>query len=113
MPLHITRTTGAEVAARFGEPFARAIGEAPEATWHGPIASSYGEHFVYVTAREAAELGSVSSLRARLVLDRERDAKTALVAREVRAMRAGYRIEVERDQAQQSEEEAREPEIMD
>ncbi len=113
LPLQVARATAREVAARFGGPFARALDEAPEASWHGPIPSSYGEHFVYITGRESAQLDGVPSLRARLMADRERDAKTMLVAREVRAMRAGYRVEVRRDQTEPAGPEARAPELMD
>jgi hypothetical protein len=112
LPLQVVRSTKAEIAARFGAAFAAGLDQAPEATWHGPLASSYGEHFVHVTAREPSELGSLRELRTRLLADRERDLKTARVAREVREMRARYRVEVRRERARPSEQ-GRAPDLMD
>lgn len=43
--------TEAELAERFGEPFARQVFEAPLGRWSAPIASRYGVHRVRVTAR--------------------------------------------------------------
>jgi len=96
LPLHIARASEAEVASRFGEPFLRGLRELDGAGWQGPIASSYGLHLVLVSSREAAGLDALAELRPRLLSDRERDLKTALVAREVRRLRSNYRIDVRR-----------------
>jgi hypothetical protein len=106
LPLEVTRATDAELASRFGGAFAKTLAEAPMDVWHGPISSSYGEHFVQVTLREPARLGSLEELRTRLMADRDRDLKTASVAREVRSLRQHYRIEV-RSESGEPEVEAR------
>ncbi len=96
LPLEISRATAAEIAARFGETFEQGLREAPVGSWVGPISSSYGDHFVRVVTREPAQLANVDELRTRLLADRDKDLKSAQVAREVRNLREGYRVEVRR-----------------
>lgn len=59
MPLSELR----EVAATFGDGFARALAEAPEGEWTGPLASSYGLHLVLVRERVAPEAPSLAAVR--------------------------------------------------
>jgi hypothetical protein len=96
LPQRISRASAPEIAARFGDGFARELEGALEGRWVGPLSSSYGHHFVWISRREAPRMPRVDELRARLILDRETDLKTLAVAREVRALREGYRIEVRR-----------------
>jgi hypothetical protein len=56
--------THAELAASFGEPFARAVAALPIGRWSAAIPSSYGVHHVFVherTPARAARLGEVRS----------------------------------------------------
>ncbi len=52
-----------EVAAIFGETFARQLAAAPPGEWSGPFDSSYGRHLVLVRERVAAEEPSLASIR--------------------------------------------------
>jgi hypothetical protein len=55
--------TQAELAARFGEPFARSVAALPVGRWSGPIASSYGLHHVFVHDRTPARTPRLEAVR--------------------------------------------------
>ena len=55
--------TQAELAASFGEPFARAVATLPPGRWSGPIASSYGLHRVFVHERTPARAARLEEVR--------------------------------------------------
>lgn len=60
-----------EVQRLFGGRFADAI-MALEPGWHGPIASGYGLHLVYIREREEGRLPEYTEVRDRLVMDYNR-----------------------------------------
>lgn len=55
--------THAELAASFGEPFARALAELPVGRWSAAIASSYGLHHVFVHERTPARAARLAEVR--------------------------------------------------
>lgn len=98
LPLEIKRASKREIAARFGDAFANELEALKAGGWRGPIASSFGQHFVYITASEPERLPDVEEIRARLTSDLQHDLRKELIQRELRALRSRYRIEVKRSQ---------------
>jgi len=59
---------GADALARaFGAGFAREVAALPVGGWHGPVASSYGAHLVWVEEHEPARLAPLAEVRGRVV----------------------------------------------
>jgi hypothetical protein len=52
-----------EVKKTFGEQFASALSALPVGQWRGPVSSSYGEHFVILSHRDADYLPSLAEVR--------------------------------------------------
>jgi hypothetical protein len=77
---HLPPRTQAELAASFGEAFARAVAGLPSGRWSGPIASSYGLHRVFVQERTPGRAARLEEVRAAL-----REAVFALRAEQVLA----------------------------
>jgi hypothetical protein len=55
-----------ELAASFGDGFARAVEALPPGRWSGPIASSYGRHRVWVQERTPGRAARLEEVRSRL-----------------------------------------------
>jgi len=58
---------GDALARAFGAGFAREVAALPVGGWHGPIASSYGAHLVWVEEHEPARLAPLDEVRGRVV----------------------------------------------
>ncbi len=52
-----------EVASLFGQQFAAAVVDVEPGAWHGPIASGYGVHLVFVDDRSEARLPELDEIR--------------------------------------------------
>jgi hypothetical protein len=52
-----------EVASLFGESFAKQISVMEQGRWQGPIASSFGQHFVYIGERISGTLPPLDAVR--------------------------------------------------
>jgi len=63
---HLPPRTQAELAAGFGEAFARAVAELPSGRWSGPIESSYGLHRVFVHERTPGRAARLEEVRGAL-----------------------------------------------
>jgi hypothetical protein len=99
LPRQLQSASTREIAARFGDAFAEALVNAPPAQWHGPIASSYGLHFVWLSSREPARLPPLTELRQRVAADWLHDRREQAVLSNLRALRSQYRIEVQRQRS--------------
>jgi PPIC-type PPIASE domain len=51
------------VAKQFGKQFTAQLGAVQTGQWHGPIASSYGAHLVFVSARTEGRLPALEEVR--------------------------------------------------
>jgi hypothetical protein len=91
-----------QIARRLGPDFARGAFEADERRWAGPVASSYGVHFVWLHERIPASLARLDLVRAEVrgaVLEqREREA----IEQHLADLRSTAVIEIE-DVSSQSE----------
>ncbi|MDH3198544.1 MAG: peptidylprolyl isomerase [Candidatus Krumholzibacteria bacterium] len=94
LPPAMASATPSEVAGFFGAAFAEALAEAPDATWSGPVASSFGLHLVRVGTRVPGRLPPFED--ARRFVEREWAAEQRDETRErfYRALRGRYDIEV-------------------
>ncbi len=63
LPRALPSHSQAELAARLGPAFAEAALAGPDGRWFGPVASSYGQHLVWIRARTPARLSSLASVR--------------------------------------------------
>jgi hypothetical protein len=61
--------TELELAHLLGETFARAVIDAPEGRWQGPVTSTYGAHLVRVTRRTPERLPPFDEIEARVRAD--------------------------------------------
>ena len=62
----LDRANRAEVGRLFGQAFAERVFNLPRESWHGPIASPYGLHFVRVHERLTGEVPPLEAIRDRL-----------------------------------------------
>ncbi len=60
---HLPSRSQAELAASFGEAFARAVAILPPGRWSGPIASGYGLHRVFVHERTPGRAARIEEVR--------------------------------------------------
>lgn len=85
-----------EIDQRFGPHFAAQLRPCAEGSWCGPVASVYGAHLVRIDARREAELPALSAVRTRVLADYLHDRRRERLRERLRALRAEYRIDVER-----------------
>jgi len=85
-----------ELDVRFGPGFAAALAACAPGVWCGPIASTYGLHVVRVARRGEAVLPELAHVRPRVLADFQHDRRRERVRARLRALRASYRIDVER-----------------
>jgi len=83
-----------EVAREFGQAFADAIEKLPIGKWSGPVASGYGIHLIYVSAREEARVPPFERIRERLATDWLTDQRKAANERAYQRLRSRYEITV-------------------
>ena len=84
----------AELAARFGNAFARQAFAMPTGEWNGPLASSYGFHLVRVDARDDGGVPDVEAVRHRLVRHVEDDRADERLRRRVAKWRSRYDVAI-------------------
>ena len=86
------RQSGEQLSRRFGYEFTKnleALDLSPN-KWFGPIASTYGQHFVWIDEIELAREAVLSEVRSELVRDLERNAYKGVLATELDKLRMKY-----------------------
>lgn len=83
-----------QLARHFGASFVRNLEEAGPAAgqWSGPIRSTYGLHYVWVSALEASRDATLEEVRAQLVRDLESRARAAALQESIAAMREDFEV---------------------
>jgi hypothetical protein len=84
-----------EVAAQFGEQFARALLELPADRWVGPVASGYGAHLVRVEKREPARLPDLEEVRDAVTREWTTARRGELKEAQLDALLAKYKVTIE------------------
>lgn len=83
------------LARGFGPGFAEAISTLPVGAWQGPIASAYGEHLVWVTAREGSGYALLDDVRNQVVRAWKTDQRDLRAREFVARLRRSYDVRVE------------------
>jgi hypothetical protein len=91
----MTETPADLVARDFGEAFVVALEQAPVGEWTGPVDSSFGSHYVRVSARTAAVSPSLDAVRAAVVREWENDRRQRARSDEYARMRSQYGVSVD------------------
>jgi hypothetical protein len=84
-----------DIAGAFGERFADQIFNLEQGRWHGPIASSYGLHFVSIGERKAEGQLSLDAVRPAVRREWMNARRLEAEATLYRTLRARYRVVVE------------------
>lgn len=84
-----------EIRGIFGQKFAEAVWSQKPGTWHGPVASGYGVHAVYLHERSDARLPDYRDLKERLRSDWMGDKQRELSRRVYKELRGKYRVLLE------------------
>lgn len=87
-----------QVAGVFGSQFAEALFSLPDVAWQGPLVSEYGAHLVRITGIKPARVPALDEIRSRVLDDYMQQQLGELKDENYRAMRARYRVTVERSQ---------------
>jgi hypothetical protein len=87
--------TAAELDRSFGPGFAEAVAALPTGEWHGPIASAYGLHLVWVRNRASASVPELDAVRNQVVHALLKERERGQLRRRLAALRRQYTIVVE------------------
>lgn len=85
----------AEVATLFGPDFMKQLARLPMRTWHGPVASSYGVHLVWIEALGEAKPMAFDTMRETVLRDLIDERRRAANAEIVEKLRERYQVSVD------------------
>jgi len=83
-----------EIGRRFGPAFAEGAMAAPDGGWTGPIASSYGLHFVWIRERVAGGRRPLAEVRSAVLADWMRQREQEMMRERLSELRSVARIEI-------------------
>ena len=95
LPSRLTHTPADLVARDFGDAFAAALVKAPVGEWVGPIDSSFGTHYVRVSARTPAVNPPLGAVRDHVVREWENERRLRARTDAYAKMRSGYEVRIE------------------
>jgi hypothetical protein len=95
MPSTIIKSTQREVEGRFGAEFATAVFDVDPGTWSGPIASEYGQHLVFVTARAEGRLPDFPEVSRRVSVDLSAERRLAALDQLYAQVSDNYQVIIE------------------
>ena len=90
-----------EIARDFGRAFAEQISGLEIKQWHGPVASAYGLHLVYIGSREEASQPELDQVRSRVANDWLVEQRQAADERIYERLRSRYEISIVDQQSQE------------
>lgn len=91
----IRQASPISLRAMFGPDFVTSIQTLPIGVWSGPVASSFGLHFIRITARAPFKPASLVNVRKRVLNDYLVDQRSRLSQLAVARLRARYQIRFE------------------
>ena len=98
-PLLLPETLGltplSQIAAQFGDSFARDLAAAAPGHWIGPLKSAYGFHLVLVTAVEPARLPAFADVRDAVQREWFAARRSVVVDEQYQKLRARYRVRID------------------
>ena len=88
------RQTPGQLARHFGAAFVKNLQQLdPQpGTWRGPVRSTYGLHYVWVSELEPERDATPEEVRGQLLRDLESRAKAAALKESIAAMRENYEV---------------------
>ncbi len=95
LPVQLDDATNQQITATFGEGFAELVAKATLDEWHGPIRSSFGDHFVLVSKRVDARVPPLSEIREALERDWRDAERLKLRQAYYDDVRGRYRIDID------------------
>jgi parvulin-like peptidyl-prolyl cis-trans isomerase-like protein len=95
LPHRMMQTPADLVARDFGPAFAAALEQAPVGEWVGPIDSSFGAHYVRVSARTPAAAPPLAAVRDQVVREWENDRRQRARNDAYAKMRGEYQVSIE------------------
>ena len=95
LPSRMTQTPADLVARDFGDAFAAALVKAPVGEWVGPIDSSFGTHYVRVSARTPAVNPPLGAVRDQVVREWENERRLRARTDAYAKLRCEYDVSVE------------------
>jgi hypothetical protein len=95
LPHRMTRTPADLVARDFGSSFAAALERLPVDEWVGPIASSFGTHYVRVSERTPAVPPQLAAVRDHVVREWENERRQRARNEAYARMRRAYTVSIE------------------
>lgn len=84
-----------QIAAQFGDGFARDLGAAAPGHWIGPLKSAYGFHLVLVTAAQPAQLPAFADVRDTVQREWFAARRSAVVDEQYQKLRVRYRVRID------------------
>jgi hypothetical protein len=84
-----------DIAGVFGDSFARRAFSVEQGRWQGPIASTYGQHFVFITDRSKGSVPPLDTVRAAVVREWTNARRSESEQKLYRSLRDRYEITVE------------------
>jgi hypothetical protein len=84
-----------ELSRLFGEDFAGQLARIPPGSWHGPLRSSYGVHFVRVTSGEQGRLPSLDEARPMLLREWSEQQRVKANTEAFARLRSRYHVVIE------------------
>jgi parvulin-like peptidyl-prolyl isomerase len=63
VPSTLPPLSAKDLQTRFGMTFEQGLRDAPAGAWHGPVASRFGHHVVWVHERQEAQLPPFAEIR--------------------------------------------------
>jgi len=95
LPHRMTRTPADLVARDFGASFVGALEHVPIGEWVGPIDSSFGAHYVRVSARTPAAAPQLAAVRDQVAREWENDRRQRARNDAYAKMRGEYQVSIE------------------
>lgn len=85
----------ADISHKFGQGFADAIAPLPPGRWHGPIASGYGLHLVYIEDRTPARTPPLAEVRDAVLHDYEQAKREKVMQAFYERLKQRYHIVID------------------
>jgi hypothetical protein len=88
------RQTPDQLARHFGAAFVRNLQatDPQPGTWRGPVASTYGQHYVWISEMEADRDATLDEVRGQLLRDLESRARAEALQDSIAALRENYEV---------------------
>lgn len=95
LPATIPLSTEKEVAALFGDTFAKSAIATADQNWSEPIKSAYGYHLIYITERQPARIPSLYDIHETLSADWTRAKQQDVKEEYLKRLRKNYSVHID------------------